>query len=157
MFLSLRLILVLGIGACSAACGRFFTLGPRPSELAGTWVDSAKTTQTDSSLWILAPNGADRVLHITVSPRVNTSPRVESHETRRGSWYMSGALADASKRALCFKRRARDGPSCMRFRLDTVIKNGSRRRLVLLGDRRERQTSEQVFVERVPQWGPIRE
>ena len=152
MIRSQRLFLVLlGIGACSSARGGLFSLGPRPAELAGMWVDSAKTAALDSSVWILTPDGADRRLHITVSLEPDRSPRIEREDKRHGLWYLSGPLTDMSKRALCYQRRARDGGSCVRFRIDTVAGVGAtRRRLVILGFRGEREAIPQVFLERRP-------
>lgn len=144
-------LMCLGIGACSSARGGLFSLGPRPAELAGMWIDSAKTTALDSSVWILAPDGADRRLHITVSRAADGLPRVDRDDKRYGLWYLAGPLADTAKRALCYQRRARDGGSCVRFRIDTITGGGAtRRRLVILGFRGEREATPQVFLERLP-------
>ena len=135
-------------GGCRT--GTLFTLGPRPAELAGEWIDSVKSTPTDSSIWQLTPSGDDRTLRLRL---VQTSEgrRFDSKSTDYGSWYLSGQLADTAGRALCVVRRPRDGATCMQFRLDTVMRdNRPRRRLMILEYRGNRTTADRVLVERIP-------
>ena len=143
--------LTLGATACSWPSGGLFSLGPRPADLSGAWIDSAKTTISDSSIWVLAPNGADGTLRIRIVAEPNGATHVERDDTRYGSWYLQGTLSDTEKRALCFKRRPRDGASCVRFRLDTIsFDHGMRRRLTIFGYRGERTTADRILLERLP-------
>lgn len=133
-------------GACRAT--GLFTLGPRPVELAGEWVDSVKSAPTDSSIWQLMPSGDDRALQLNLV-RTSEGLRFDSKSTDYGSWYLSGQLADTARRAICIVRRPRDGPTCMRFRLDTVMRTGrSRRRLVILDYHGSHTTGDRILIER---------
>lgn len=147
-------------GVCLAllACTpgqRWFSLGPRPPELSGEWIDSGKTTATDTSVWVLTPGGRDQTLHITVRQDAG-SAAVERKTTDYGFWYTEGSLADSSSRALCIKRRARDGGTCYAFRLDTVrsAENGMRRRLLVGGYKGNGPASDRVLTERQPPKAP---
>jgi hypothetical protein len=143
--------LAVGAAGCASADGGLFSLGPRPVELAGVWIDSVKTTTSDSSMWVLTPRGADRMLRIHIVTEASGAMRIRRDDTRYGSWYLAGALADTAKRTLCVKRRPRDGASCMRFRLDTISSDHiSRRRVTILEYRGDRTTSDRVLLERFP-------
>lgn len=74
-------------------------------------------------------------------------PSVAAHETLNGFWYLSGHLEDTTNRAICYKRRARDGATCLRFRMDTVATPRFLRRLTVLGYRGEPLKEERVFVD----------
>ena len=128
--------------AASAGCVRL----PHPDALVGQWVDSSKTTAADSSIWILAGDGRDLVLRITQAPGGAQRPQ------EFGRWYLSGALADTTGRALCVVRRpGRDAPSCARFRLDTLLADGRpRRRLVLFNYEGSQHRADRVLLERAP-------
>jgi hypothetical protein len=142
---------LLGVGACSIGGTHLFSTAPRPAELAGLWVDSVKTTPVDSSLWVLAPDGADRTLRIRVIRAADGTSHIDRHETNYGSWYLSGSLADTAHRALCFQQRARNGASCVRFQLDTVVSGARpRRRLIILGYQGNHHSGNRVLLERVP-------
>ena len=135
-----------------AACAtnlELFHAGPRPSELAGTWIDVEKTTPSDTSAWLLAPDGADRTMHLKVSTAAGVPPHVARSERLYGAWYLQGSLRDTTGRALCFKRRPRDGASCFAFRLDTLAGPPSRRRLTVLGYQGAHHVSARVLVERI--------
>ena len=136
---------LLALVAVLSACFRF----PHPEALTGQWVDSARTNAADTSVWILKPNGDDLALRIGApgdSGGRASSPRLY------GRWYLSGELADTAGRALCFTQRpGRDAPSCVRFRLDTVVVNGAlRRRLTLSGYLGAHATSDRVLIARRP-------
>ncbi|GJG85780.1 hypothetical protein tb265_09610 [Gemmatimonadetes bacterium T265] len=126
---------------------------PRPAA-AGQWVDLAKTASGDTSVWVLAPDGADALL------RVRVGPDGRRREERRyfGRWSL-GATADGAP-ALCFVRRpGRDAASCAAFVVDTVRAGGAgeagapdvpRRRLVLRGYAGQHHTGGRVLLERGP-------
>jgi hypothetical protein len=144
-------ILALAGGVLTAACasgsGNWFSLGPRPPEIAGVWIDVALTSSSDTVAWILAPNGVDRTVHTSVSRDSRGVMSVAVHETSNGFWYLSGRLEDTINRAICYKRRARDGATCLRFRMDTVANTRFLRRLTVLGYKGEPLKEERVFVE----------
>ena len=97
----------------------------------------------------LAGNRGDfRALHIRVWSSNGGSPRIEREDTHYAQWYVSGSLADTLRREFCFKRRARDGGSCMRFQLDTLA--DGRRRLRMLGYVSQVHPRVWVLTERLP-------
>ncbi|MDB4917900.1 MAG: hypothetical protein JWM95_5544 [Gemmatimonadetes bacterium] len=128
-------MLALTMAACSSA---LFSSGPRPSALAGEWIDLRKTTSTDSSLWILAPNGDDE------SRRVSVGSDGNRHVSTRhyGFWYLSGSLVDSSRR-ICFKKSPRFGGTCVPFELDSAQ---GRRRLTVHGYQGAHSTSDRVLI-----------
>src|SRR5258708_39022695 len=72
-------VLALAVACVTTAC-HLPVLGGgsmrnHPSALVGEWVDSAKTTPTDTSLWILEASGNDVSQHV----------RVEADSARRPS------------------------------------------------------------------------
>jgi len=143
-------LLVLPV-ACSSATGGLFTLAPKPPDLAGMWVHSIKSTPLDTSIWVLAPTGVDRTLHIRVTSDPTGTEHVERDDNRYGSWYLSGSLSDTTGRQLCVVRRPLDGASCTRFRLDTISSaSGNHRRLVILGYRGNPTTADRILRERKP-------
>lgn len=136
---------------CASPAGGWFHVGPHPAALAGIWIDSAKATPTDTVAWVLAPNGEDRTLVVHVRPAITAASAVTRREIRYGFWYLSGALGDTTRQAICVKRRPRDGAACAPFRLDTIPKVGSataRRRLRISGFRGEHHTRDRVLLER---------
>ena len=144
---------VIAVSACATACAGLGQLGPRPDALSGQWVDIAKTTVTDSSVWILAPNGQDRLLRIRVRRDTLGHVTVDRRIRSYALWYLSGDLADSAARALCVNRRpGREAGSCMRFTLDTLppdsISAVPRRRLTLRGYRGQHHVAERVLIER---------
>lgn len=163
-----RMCTTLGVAVALGGCaGPLFQYGLRPRELAGTWVDLAHTTATDTTAWVLRSDGYDGTLHITVDTAASAAragqPRVTRQETRFGSWYLDGAITDTAHRAICYKRRAREGSTCVRFRLDTLAAQSARaardsaasasrtrRQLTLFGYVGRHHTGTRVLVERIP-------
>jgi len=141
---SLALVLT---AACASGSGSWFSFGPRPPEIAGVWIDVALTSSADTVAWILAPNGADRTRHTSVTRDGRGAPSVVVRETSNGFWYLEGRLKDTNTRAICYKRRARDGATCLHFRMDTVATPRFLRRLTVFGYRGERLKEERVFVD----------
>lgn len=141
--------LLLSTGAC-ASSGGLFSVGPKPRELVGIWIDSAKATPSDTIAWILGADGDDRTLHIHVSRDAKGVASVETDDKRYGFWYSSGEMADTASLKLCVKRRARDGGTCTHFRLDTTTTQPLRRRLTLYGYRTSHGINDRVLLERLP-------
>lgn len=136
---------------CASPGGGWFQFGPHPAALAGIWIASAKATPTDTVAWVLAPNGEDLTLVVYVRPATTAASAVTRRETRYGFWYLSGALGDAMRQAICVKRRARDGAACAPFRLDTIPAAAgvpARRRLRVLGSRGDHHTRDRGLLER---------
>lgn len=143
-------IVAVAITACASGT-QFFRMGPRPREIAGVWIDSVHITPQDTSAWVLSPDGHDRTLHITVDRDPSGILVKKERQTPHGSWYLSGALGDTARRSICFKQRARNGGTCVRFRLDTLAENGhTRRRRLIAGYQGQHQTRDRVVLERLP-------
>lgn len=149
---SLSSIAVIGVfAACTS--GGFFSLGPRPAELAGVWIDSSLASATDTVAWVLDPDGTDRTLRVSISRDSAGHPMAKQSTQRYGYWYLNGAMSDTAHRALCFKMRPRDGASCYHFQLDTVSGSAAavrRRRLTIVGYRGQRHTRDRTLLERLP-------
>ena len=125
------LLLITAVPAC-ASTSPLFTLGRRPREIAGTWIDVAQTSATEEVAWVLSPDGNDHTRRVVVRDSSHRPLRTV-RESWNGWWYVSGNLSDSKHRAICYKRRPRDGPTCLRFRLDTLDTRGTRRRLTVFG------------------------
>ena len=93
-------------------------LANHPAALVGRWIDVAKSSAGDSSIWILEPNGDDHGMHIVHVGGTGAAPRVSRE--RYGYWYVRNG---AEGENLCVTRRpGRDAPSCTPFVL--VIDSG---------------------------------
>ena len=125
-----------------AACATFGLREFRPAELAGEWIDVARSTPADTFVWLLRPSGEDRTLHIRGGV---------SDSRRSGSWHVSGRSSDGSRRGLCFSGHPGRSPaSCVAFRMDTVSRRGGpQRRLILMGYPGRRHVGERTLLERV--------
>lgn len=145
-------IVALGVGVFTAACasgsGTWFSPGPRPPEIAGVWIDVSLTSYSDTVAWVLATNGDDRTMRITIKRDNRGISVAEKREVWNGLWYLSGRLADTANRAICYKRRVRNGATCLRFRMDTVAATPLLRRLTVLGYRSQLPGEGRVFLER---------
>ena len=108
------------LAACMPRPGGWFSLGPAPAAIAGQWVDVARSSPTDTVVWMLQADGLERTLHVHVRTGGDGQPIVATERRARRYWYLAGGLADRVGRRLCFKARARDGPTCVAFRLDTL-------------------------------------
>lgn len=133
-----------------ASSGGLFSVGPKPHELVGVRVDSAKATPTDTIAWILGADGDDRTLHIHVSRDAKGAPSVQTDDKRYGHWYSSGDIGDTASLQLCVKRRAREGGTCTHVRLDTTTTFPTRRRLTLHGYRTLHGVNDRILLERLP-------
>ena len=136
-----------GLASC-ATVHRFLSTGSRPVELVGQWVDSVKSTASDTSVWVLAAGSRNELLRISVH-RENGLVTLESKETYNGFWSLRGTMID-SKRALCLRREPRSGPSCTRFDLDTVRSSTGEtlKRLVLRSYEGDSPGADRVLLER---------
>ena len=137
------------IAAGCAPGTRWFSAGPRPIEIAGIWIDAGATTAVDTVAWVLAPNGDDRGLHLKVERDASGGVVVRRDEKKHGFWYLEGALGDTARRAICYKKRARNGGTCVHFALDTTREGGIlRRRLTVRDFPGEKTPGGHVFIER---------
>ena len=142
----------LAVTALLAGCtslSRLPFLGATPrSPASGEWVDERKSTSTDTTVWVLAPDGDDALL-IVHSDAGGTRREQRQHY---GRW-SDGRVVDsagASVSAICFVRRpGRDAPSCNRFTIDSADVGGSVvRRLTVHGYAGAHHTGDRVLVER---------
>ena len=155
-----RRIFLLGLilFAVSACRGLAFPSGgmrDHPAGLVGRWVDSAKSTSSDTSLWLLDETGNDGSQHIRrgVGARgENAGPFVATTARHFGYWFFRGTLQDTSDRAICFTNRpGRSAPTCRPIAFDSVVTPaGMRRRLVVRSYQGTHTTSDRVLLERVP-------
>lgn len=143
----------------TAAChGLSFPAGSmrdHPAALIGQWVDSAKSTSTDTSLWLLDGSGNDGSQHVRrqLDERgASTGPFSSTPARHFGYWFLRGTLRDSSDRALCFTNRpGRSAPTCRLFDFDSVSTTaGMRRRIVVRSYQGTHTTSDRVLLERVP-------
>ncbi len=117
-----------------------------PPAISGEWVDVAKTVPGDTSVWVLAADGADALVRV----RVGADGRARMERRYFGRWSLGRTNAGAP--ALCFVRRpGRDAASCTAFALDTVRAPGTppHRRLVLRGYAGQHHTGVRVLQERL--------
>ena len=128
-----------------------------PSALVGRWVDSLKSTPTDTSLWILDASGNDASQHVRLEPDGErqlpaAAAFVTTRAKRYGYWFFRGTLHDSADRAICFTNRpGRSAPTCLPFDLDSVsTAAGVRRRLVVRAYQGEHRTSDRVLLARLP-------
>jgi hypothetical protein len=116
-------------------------------------VDLAKSSPTDTALWILGPTGEDGTQHLVRDKRASAaSPFVPTAVKRYGYWFAQGEVTDSASRALCFTNRpGRSAPTCLPFALDSVSEGGAmHRRLLVHGYRGEHRTSDRMLVAREP-------
>ncbi len=128
-----------------------------PAALVGHWVDSVKSTPTDTSLWILDASGNDASQHVRVEPESEKQSSaaaafVTSRPKHYGYWFFRGALLASADRAICFTARpGRSAPTCLPFDLDSVTTSaGVRRRLVVHAYQGEHRTADRVLLARLP-------
>ena len=117
-----------------------------PTALIGQWVDVQKTTATDSSIWVLEPNGDDGGLRVRREANDSGSPHIERR--RFGYWYVRGG--SGHDQALCVNRHpGRDPSSCTTFEsfVDSSFQP-PRRAIRLTAYIGEHHTSERLLVER---------
>ena len=155
--MSRRVVRFCEIGAVSLAAagcasnGPWFSAGPHPASLSGTWIDQELSTARDTVAWILDSHGSDRTLHLSMVTDQNGRPNLRRREVVSGIWYTEGDPADSAARTLCHKRRARDGGSCVHYQLDTVTVNQVRlRRLTMFDFTGRARTPSRVLLERLP-------
>ncbi|MDQ6611459.1 MAG: hypothetical protein M3Y64_03420 [Gemmatimonadota bacterium] len=133
------------LGACTPAMREY---RQRPTPLARDWLDPKKSTPTDTSVWRLSPDGADRTLHVLLRTDA-IGPKRQEKLSQHGIWYLRGAITDTLARSLCFKRRpSRSAPTCTSFRLDTL--SDGRLRMVLSEYVGTHETVSRTLIERRP-------
>lgn len=143
---ALLAVLLVGTKGCAAMHRLNLGVLPRPEVLTGEWIDLRHTTPGDTSLWVLRGDGYDGAARLVT----DSSTTERRSETRYGSWYLDGNLADSSGRAICFSKRiGRNGATCLSFSLDTLNDNGiARRRLIVHGYRGQHYTGDRELLER---------
>ena len=99
------LVAVALLTGTGCALGNWFHFGPRPPELVGTWIDSARATPTDTVAWVLKANGDDQSFHISIRRDAKGATVVKQLQQHDTQWYLSGSLTGTSQPKLCFKRR----------------------------------------------------
>ena len=141
--------------ALSTACGSIHgvQLGAtnRPPQVSGEWIDVRHATPNDTSLWILRSDGYDGTAHL-VKKVTETGVIAERQQTRFATWYMRGTLSDSASREICFARRpGRDGMTCLRFSLDTIMTpDGARRRMIVKDYQGQHTRGDRVLIAREP-------
>ena len=139
------------IAAGCAPGARWFGAGPRRSEVAGEWIDVGATTAGDTVAWVLSSDGHDRALHLKVERDASGGVGVRRDEKKYGFWYLEGTRRDTARRAICYKKRARNGGTCVHFSLDTTHEGGIvRRRLTVRDFPGEKMPGGRAFIERLP-------
>ena len=150
---ALAAVLLFG-DACSSATMLGGTMRNHPAPLVGTWVDLAKSSPTDTALWILGSAGEDETQHLVrgTSATNAVAPFAPSAPKHYGYWFAQGEITDSASRAICFTNRpGRSAPTCLSYALDTVREGGTtHRRLLVHGYRGEHRTSDRVLVAREP-------
>ena len=152
--LSRRVALVRAGRASMSGCAaewEWFTAGPRPSDLAGVWIDASKATPSDTVAWVLDHNGSDRTLAIKECHDTDGRARIARSERRYGVRYLQGSLAATADRVLRFETNPRVGGSCVACQRDTLRVPGalgSRRRLLIRNHEGQRNTRDGVLLER---------
>jgi hypothetical protein len=115
-----HLLALLGLIAISA-CAALFSSSRHPADLTGLWLDAAAATATDSTFWLLAENGEQRIVRVAQVTGVDGAMRMERNESFGGQWWsISGRMSDVLQRRLCFTVRPRVEGACYRFDIDTV-------------------------------------
>lgn len=122
-----------------------------PPQLAGTWVDSARATPTDTVAWVLGARGLDQTLTIRRGVGPDGAPTRTEQLDGYGYWYTRdvGAAADAGH--ICFRSRARGRDACFPFtltRLPADAAGRARRRLAIIGYAGRRDTRDRILIER---------
>lgn len=126
------LVLALALSGCALA-PRFAPLSPSAA-LVGVWIDSLRTTPSDTVVWMLARDGSKRVRYASVRADKAGRSRTNERIVSDGHWYVSDPTGDVAGRRYCFRRRPMDGASCVSFHLDTLSQGASgvaRRRLAI--------------------------
>jgi hypothetical protein len=116
-----------------------------PPALIGQWVDLAKSSPSDTSVWVLEPNGYDGGIRITRDSLGDGAPHTVTR--KYGYWYVRGA---AASQEFCVNQRpGRNAPSCTRFTMETDSSVVPPRRIIRLSAYAgEHHTSERVLVDR---------
>jgi hypothetical protein len=137
------------------SCAKYHIFGSglaRPPQIAGEWVDVAKSTPADTSLWVLRGDGYDGIANLLVTFDASGVPKRSRTQEHYGTWYFEGTLGDTARQSLCFSRRLGRSPtSCIQFLLDTIDGgpgSGRRPRLLLRGYNGEHTTGDRWLIAR---------
>ena len=152
--IALSSLILFAAGACRGLSFPAGGMRDHPAALVGQWVDSAKSTAADTSLWLLDGAGNDGSQHIRrlVDEHGNTGPFAPTTARHFGYWFFRGTLQDTSDRAVCFTNRpGRSAPTCRPVAFDSVsTRAGMRRRLVVRSYQGAHSIADRVLLERVP-------
>jgi hypothetical protein len=113
-------VTVLGVTSCASwhVLGRGYV---RPPQLVGEWIDVAKTSPADTSIWVLRADGYDGNAHVQLTTDATGRPTVARSQARYGTWHFEGTLGDSTSQAICFSARpGRFGTTCVRFSMDSI-------------------------------------
>ena len=116
-----------------------------PNAIVGVWVDSVKSSPTDSSFWLLSSSGDDAARRVRRAA-ADSQPHVEQRHF--GYWYVHSSLTDTAGRSICFTNRpGRSAPTCIPFSLDST-RSGDRfvRRLVVFGYQGRHSSGARVLI-----------
>jgi len=115
------------VGATGCASSHLFGRGyARPPQLVGEWIDVAKTSRADTSIWVLRADGYDGNAHIQITTDAAGTPTVAWTQARYGTWHFEGILGDTTRQAICFSPRpGRFGTTCVPFSMDSIVEGST--------------------------------
>ena len=122
----------------------------RPPQLVGEWIDVAKTSRADTSIWVLRADGYDGNAHIRITTDATGTPKVAWSQTRYGTWHFEGILGDTTHEAICFSPRpGRFGTTCVPFTMDSIAEGSTIvPRILLRNYQGQHHTSDRLMVAR---------
>jgi hypothetical protein len=137
--------------ACASVRNAQLEASNRPPEISGDWIDVRHATPEDTSLWVLRADGYDGTAHL-LRKSTPSGFVTERQQSRYATWYLHGELADPTSREICFARRiGRDGLTCLRFSLDTIMTGaGARRRLIVKDYQGQHTRADRLLIARDP-------
>jgi hypothetical protein len=141
---SIKLGLGLSVALITVACAsarQILTLGSRPADVVGQWVDITNTRTGDTMVVVLTADGNDRTLHIALQRDAAGRIVTQQRETWSGFWYVKRSRADSTDRAICVRSRAREGAVCSTLSLGFAADDPARKRLII---------SDHVLLARLP-------
>ncbi len=146
------LVATLALPGCALA-PRFDPPSPSAA-LVAVWIDSIRTSPSDTVEWMLSRDGSKRMRFTSVRADSDGRSRTRERIVSDGHWYVSRPMGDPPRPRFCFKKRPMDGATCVAFRLDTLPGSApgeARRRLVVSSFDGSVAPASQVLLERRPQ------
>ncbi len=144
-------LLAAGVAACATLNTWRGGVGNHPAALVGDWIDSARSTASDTVLWSLRANGTGEVAHVVEWPAASGVTFRRTRERYDAYWYVRGDSSHPRTGALSPPPRPGRAPAdCAGFELDTIPTAGEpRHRLVVFKFEGDPTPSTQVFLERL--------